>query len=312
MTLKALVFDVDGTLAETEELHRRAFNDTFADYELPWRWSPRLYGELLARWPAARSASCITSSATRAAILDRIAPLVAEAHRAQDPALRGTDDGRAAAAAQWRRAADRRGARPSACASPSRRRRAAPTSTALLADALCRDGEDMLRRDRRRRRGRAEKAGPGRLREGARPSSASRPATASRSRIPRTASAPPARPASRSSSRRASTRPGRISPGALAVVSELGLPGRSYEHLAGAGRHDRNVTVERAATRWHADEALPLSGTSCAAERRGRRRIDDSFGRPRSHACEARLAFLRPAADRSPAPRLAGDLGASR
>jgi len=26
----ALIFDVDGTLAETEEAHRRAFNDTFA------------------------------------------------------------------------------------------------------------------------------------------------------------------------------------------------------------------------------------------------------------------------------------------
>ena len=37
MTLKALIFDVDGTLAETEELHRRAFNETFADFDLPWR-----------------------------------------------------------------------------------------------------------------------------------------------------------------------------------------------------------------------------------------------------------------------------------
>lgn len=26
---KALIFDVDGTLAETEEIHRRAFNDAF-------------------------------------------------------------------------------------------------------------------------------------------------------------------------------------------------------------------------------------------------------------------------------------------
>ena len=30
MLLRALVFDVDGTLAETEELHRRAFNESFA------------------------------------------------------------------------------------------------------------------------------------------------------------------------------------------------------------------------------------------------------------------------------------------
>lgn len=27
---RALIFDVDGTLAETEEMHRRAFNETFA------------------------------------------------------------------------------------------------------------------------------------------------------------------------------------------------------------------------------------------------------------------------------------------
>ncbi|HAG74790.1 MAG TPA: hypothetical protein DCL53_04900 [Thauera sp.] len=30
MTLKALLFDVHGTLAKTEELHRQAFNATFA------------------------------------------------------------------------------------------------------------------------------------------------------------------------------------------------------------------------------------------------------------------------------------------
>ena len=31
----ALLFDVDGTLAETEELHRRAFNESFAYFGLP-------------------------------------------------------------------------------------------------------------------------------------------------------------------------------------------------------------------------------------------------------------------------------------
>jgi beta-phosphoglucomutase-like phosphatase (HAD superfamily) len=47
MPLEALIFDVDGTLAETEELHRRAFNETFAAYALDWRWSPELYRQLL-------------------------------------------------------------------------------------------------------------------------------------------------------------------------------------------------------------------------------------------------------------------------
>ncbi|MCK5720256.1 MAG: HAD family hydrolase [Thiomargarita sp.] len=47
--LKALIFDVDGTLAETErDAHRVAFNKIFADYGLNWNWSVELYGELLA------------------------------------------------------------------------------------------------------------------------------------------------------------------------------------------------------------------------------------------------------------------------
>jgi HAD superfamily hydrolase (TIGR01509 family) len=45
--LRALIFDVDGTLAETEELHRRAFNDTFAAQGLGWTWDQPTYRELL-------------------------------------------------------------------------------------------------------------------------------------------------------------------------------------------------------------------------------------------------------------------------
>ena len=47
MTVRALIFDVDGTLAETEELHRRAFNETFADAGLGWHWSQADYSDLL-------------------------------------------------------------------------------------------------------------------------------------------------------------------------------------------------------------------------------------------------------------------------
>ena len=47
MTLKALIFDVDGTLAETEEFHRLAFNKAFNQAGLPWYWSQRVYGRLL-------------------------------------------------------------------------------------------------------------------------------------------------------------------------------------------------------------------------------------------------------------------------
>ena len=46
--LKALIFDVDGTLAETErDGHRIAFNRAFSEADLNWYWSESLYGELL-------------------------------------------------------------------------------------------------------------------------------------------------------------------------------------------------------------------------------------------------------------------------
>ncbi len=46
--LQALIFDVDGTLADTErDGHRVAFNRAFAEVGLDWDWSVTLYGELL-------------------------------------------------------------------------------------------------------------------------------------------------------------------------------------------------------------------------------------------------------------------------
>lgn len=47
MHLEALIFDVDGTLAETEETHRAAFNAAFRDAGLDWHWDRELYGCLL-------------------------------------------------------------------------------------------------------------------------------------------------------------------------------------------------------------------------------------------------------------------------
>jgi HAD superfamily hydrolase (TIGR01509 family) len=47
--LEALIFDVDGTLADTErDGHRVAFNLAFKDEGLDWDWSEQIYGELLA------------------------------------------------------------------------------------------------------------------------------------------------------------------------------------------------------------------------------------------------------------------------
>ena len=45
---RAIIFDVDGTLAETEEGHREAFNTAFEQAGLGWSWDQDLYRRLLA------------------------------------------------------------------------------------------------------------------------------------------------------------------------------------------------------------------------------------------------------------------------
>lgn len=44
---RALIFDVDGTLAETEEAHRTAFNAAFVKANLGWCWGRGVYKDLL-------------------------------------------------------------------------------------------------------------------------------------------------------------------------------------------------------------------------------------------------------------------------
>ena len=40
MLLSAVLFDVDGTISETEELHRKSFNESFKEFnlEILWGW----------------------------------------------------------------------------------------------------------------------------------------------------------------------------------------------------------------------------------------------------------------------------------
>jgi len=47
MRLKALIFDLDGTMADTEETHRQAFNSAFEAFDLRWNWSRLAYSDLL-------------------------------------------------------------------------------------------------------------------------------------------------------------------------------------------------------------------------------------------------------------------------
>lgn len=47
MKLKGIIFDVDGTIADTEEIHRQAFNQTFEEFNINWHWSVEDYRDIL-------------------------------------------------------------------------------------------------------------------------------------------------------------------------------------------------------------------------------------------------------------------------
>ena len=77
MKLKALIFDVDGTLADTEEAHRLAFNEAFQVHALDWNWSKPAYAQLLLTTGgkeriAVFAASLKMSAADHRALADRI------------------------------------------------------------------------------------------------------------------------------------------------------------------------------------------------------------------------------------------------
>ncbi|MCB1368266.1 MAG: HAD family hydrolase [Rhodobacteraceae bacterium] len=48
MTLKAIIFDVDGTLAETADVRRAAFNQAFTEVGLDWVWNRAVYAQVMA------------------------------------------------------------------------------------------------------------------------------------------------------------------------------------------------------------------------------------------------------------------------
>jgi HAD superfamily hydrolase (TIGR01509 family) len=82
MSLKALIFDVDGTVADTEEVHRQAFNAAFLEMELWWNWSAGEYMELLKiSGGPERIARYIDGLKVDAAEKRRLAGLVPAIHR---------------------------------------------------------------------------------------------------------------------------------------------------------------------------------------------------------------------------------------
>lgn len=84
MSCEALIFDVDGTLADTEEVHRQAFNLAFGACRLDWIWDTPLYGELLrVTGGKERIASYIDRLQLPAAQRRGLNDLIPEIHRAK-------------------------------------------------------------------------------------------------------------------------------------------------------------------------------------------------------------------------------------
>lgn len=83
--LKAFLFDVDGTLADTErDGHRVAFNRAFEEYRLDWHWSVDTYGELLAVTGGKERMQFYTEKfLDEADIPDNIEALIPELHTAK-------------------------------------------------------------------------------------------------------------------------------------------------------------------------------------------------------------------------------------
>jgi beta-phosphoglucomutase-like phosphatase (HAD superfamily) len=83
-TLRALIFDVDGTLADTEETHRRAFNESFGHSGLDWNWSKPVYTALLRTTGGKeRIAAYIDSLQLEPAARALLAGKIADIHRAK-------------------------------------------------------------------------------------------------------------------------------------------------------------------------------------------------------------------------------------
>lgn len=80
MKLQALIFDVDGTLAETEEFHRAAFNQAFARVGFNWNWDRELYKELL-KVTGGKERILHYLRQFRPEDLDRAEPQIAHIHR---------------------------------------------------------------------------------------------------------------------------------------------------------------------------------------------------------------------------------------
>jgi HAD superfamily hydrolase (TIGR01509 family) len=83
--LTTLIFDVDGTIADTErDGHRVAFNAAFDEYGIDWHWDIELYGKLLAvTGGKERMRYCASEFSGNNKLPDNIDELIPELHQAK-------------------------------------------------------------------------------------------------------------------------------------------------------------------------------------------------------------------------------------
>ncbi len=158
MALSALLFDVDGTLADTEETHRQAFNAAFIEFRLPYDWSPEQY-EVLLRISGGkeRLAHFFERLPVSREETDRLLANVSGPAPREDGALRGAGRERRLAAAPRHRAAARTRRPRRACAWASPPPRPPPTSPRCSTPSWAQRAQ-ALRGDRLRRRRAGEEA----------------------------------------------------------------------------------------------------------------------------------------------------------
>lgn len=76
MGIQALIINVDGTLAQTADLHRKAFNQTFTDLGLDWHWDREIFSKLALLENDPKRLSAFSKAI---AALDKVSPLTASA-----------------------------------------------------------------------------------------------------------------------------------------------------------------------------------------------------------------------------------------
>ncbi len=241
-----LIFDIDGTYAETEETHREAFNRTFALYGLPWAWDRPTYKKLLeVTGGKERIRHYIETFDPEGG--ERVLPLIPEIHAAKtDRYTAMIDEGAAQPRPGVRRLIEEAKAAgfPVAIATTT----SLPNVASLIRATLGPDGMSLF-----------DAVGAGDVVRNKKPApdifnyTLDRLRTGPEDAIAFEDSINGLRSAAGAGLRAIITPSMYTSDqefnGAFSVLSDLGEPDRAYRHISGAGAGERMVTLE-AVARW--------------------------------------------------------------